>query len=390
MAGLGYRRSAAAVVALLTSTFAGSFAVAGFAAPDLVINASNSGSVTIPDRGDGIPYPSTITVPPDRGVVTDVDVTLAGLDHPCISDLVVFLISPTGRRAIVTAAADNCAAGATPVTLTFDDEATGVLTGGALSSGRYKPVDNVYSDPAIPASLGVFDGAPASGPWGLYVHDYVAGNSGSLSGGWALDIDYNDTVSPTGSVVVDGGASRTKSPSVTLALNAGDRYPGTGVAQMRFSNDGAVWSAFQPFAATATWGFVPGNGKRTVYVQFADALGNLSAPDHDSIILDTTAPEARKPAPRTNSTGVSVRTKVSFVASEKLDASTVTRKTVRLTSAGKTVKARVTYSAGQKKVTLEPRKDLQPETTYRVKISRKVTDLAGNGFSAKRWTLTTR
>ena len=387
----GWRSVAAgATVALLTAAVA-SFASPASAAPDKTLTASNTGVVTIPDRGQGSPYPTTITVPADRGVVTDVDVTLVGLDHTCIADLAVFLISPTGGRAIVTADAGTCAANPAPLTLTFDDEAAGVLPDSTpVLSGSYKPVDNVYFDPAIPASLAVFDGAQASGTWGLYVYDLWGSHSGSLTGGWSLDIDYNDTALPTGSVVVNGGASLTSSRSAMLTLNAGDRYPGTGVVQMRFSNDGVTWSAFQPYAATATWSLVAGSGKRTVYAQFADAFGNLSAPAHDSLALDTAAPKAKKLSPAKGAKDVSVKTNVTFVASEKLDESTVTKKTVRLTAGGKGVKAEVSYSANKKKVTLKPAEKLTLHTRYKIKVSAQVTDLAGNGFAAKSWTFTTR
>ena len=47
---------------------------------------------------------------------------------------------------------------------------------------------------------------------------------------------------------------------------------------------------------------------------------------------------------------------------------------------GKTVK-----SASKKKVTLNPSKKLKSHTEYSVKITSKVTDLAGNVFAAKGW-----
>ncbi len=392
MADSPYRRSVGvgATVTLLTSAFVASFAGPASAAPDKTLTASNAGVVTIHEQGAASPYPTDITVPANRGVVTDVDVTLVGLDHTCMTDLDVILVSPTGRRATVISDAGNCPTNPVPLTLTFDDEAAGVLSNATpLASGSYKPTDNAFFDPDIPASLAVFDGAPPSGTWSLYIYDQVGDDSGSLTGGWALDIDYNDSVAPTGSVVVDGGATLTDSQTAALTLDAADPSPGTGVEQMRFSDNGTTWSAFQPYAATATWSLLAGNGTRTVYVQYADALGNLSAPASDSITLDTAAPKAKKLSPKKNAKDVSVKTKVSFVASERLDASTVTKKTVKLTAGGKTAKAKVSYSDSKKRVTLKPAKNLKSDTKYKVKITSRVTDLAGNGFATMGWKFTT-
>jgi hypothetical protein len=51
---------------------------------------------------------------------------------------------------------------------------------------------------------------------------------------------------------------------------------GTGLVQMRFSNDNAAWSPWEPFAYTKFWTLSSGYGTKTVYVQFKDAAGNVS------------------------------------------------------------------------------------------------------------------
>ena len=91
-----------------------------------------------------------------------------------------------------------------------------------------------------------------------------------------------------------------------------------------------------------------------------------------------------------NASGVKTSPKVTFVASEALIKSTVTKRTVKLTAGGKTVKAKVSYKAGSKKVVLKPKKALAPGTKYKVKISKKVTDVAGNSLATKGWKFTTR
>jgi len=56
------------------------------------------------------------------------------------------------------------------------------------------------------------------------------------------------------------------------------------------SNDGATWSGWVPAQPSVPWTTDPGEGTRTVTVQFIDAAGNLSATASDSILLDSTPP----------------------------------------------------------------------------------------------------
>ena len=97
-----------------------------------------------------------------------------------------------------------------------------------------------------------------------------------------------DNQSPTGTVVINGGAAATNSTSVTLTLTATDAV--TSVTQMRFSNNGTSFSTAEAFAPTKAWTLSTGAGTKTVYVQFRDAAGNWSTAATDTIVLDTTAP----------------------------------------------------------------------------------------------------
>jgi subtilisin-like proprotein convertase family protein len=386
--------AASTAVALLATAAVGTLATPASALPDKSVTATSTTPIKIPDFGFADPASSALTVPADKGVVTDVDVTLTGLDHTCIEDLTVVVVAPNGKQAMLISDAGNCSTNPTPVNLTLDDEATDLVPSTTpLPSGTYKPTDEDSStDPAdpvyAPASLANLDGSPASGTWTLHAFDGSGADFGTL-GGWSLDIDYNDTVAPSGTVTIDGGAASTDSTSVTLDLSATDPAPGTGVAQVRFSNDGTNWSAFQAYTATASWTLAAGDGTKTVWAQYADGIGNVSTTASDTIVLDTKAPKAKKLSPKNNATGVKVSTKVSFVASEALDKATVTKKTVKLTAGGKAVKAKVSYKAGSKKVVLKPKKDLAPHTTYKVKLSKKITDVAGNSIAAKGWKFTT-
>ena len=99
------------------------------------------------------------------------------------------------------------------------------------------------------------------------------------------DIIKLETTGPTGSIVINSGAEMTNTTTVTLTLSANDL--GSGVAQMRFSNDNLTWTAWQAYATTKNWTLSPGEGTKTVYVQFKDNAGYVSTSYSNTIILET-------------------------------------------------------------------------------------------------------
>jgi len=101
-------------------------------------------------------------------------------------------------------------------------------------------------------------------------------------------IRISDTIPPTGTVVISGGAAATNVPSAVLAISATDD---SGIVSlMKFSNDDATYSAPEPYATTKTWSLSSGEGAKTVYVRFSDPAGNWSSPVSASIALDMTPP----------------------------------------------------------------------------------------------------
>lgn len=97
-----------------------------------------------------------------------------------------------------------------------------------------------------------------------------------------------DTVPPTGTVLINGGATATDSASVTLTLACSDV---NGCAYMQFSNNNSDWSALEFYASSKAWTLTPGDGMKTVHARFRDVAGNLSAVEiYDIILLDTTPP----------------------------------------------------------------------------------------------------
>lgn len=98
-----------------------------------------------------------------------------------------------------------------------------------------------------------------------------------------------DTASPTGSITINQGAPRyTNSTQVTLHITAGGDSEDV---EVRFSNDGITWSAWQtpPANGERDWTLAGSDGLKTVKMEVRDQAGNTASFD-DSITLDTTPP----------------------------------------------------------------------------------------------------
>lgn len=123
----------------------------------------------------------------------------------------------------------------------------------------------------------------------------AAGNAGTPVG---LSITLDRAAPTGGSVALTGlrrgcataapgcvNSAETAFPSVTATLSA------TGASTMRVSTsatfDGAPWV---PFATSTEITVGPAEGTQTVYAQFRDGAGNVSAPVSDTINYDATAP----------------------------------------------------------------------------------------------------
>ena len=94
-----------------------------------------------------------------------------------------------------------------------------------------------------------------------------------------------DKTAPTGSILINDGASSTNSTSVTLSLTAADVT--SGVYQVRFSNDG-VWDTetWELPSASRAWTLTSGDGAKTVYYQIVDDAGLIST-SSDTITLNS-------------------------------------------------------------------------------------------------------
>lgn len=96
-----------------------------------------------------------------------------------------------------------------------------------------------------------------------------------------------DRTVPTGSLLINNGASLTNNPVVTLTLNVSDFNI---IKTMRFENESGGFGSWVTYTPTYTWTLSGGDGTKTVSAQVRDIAGNVSTAFSDTIILDTTAP----------------------------------------------------------------------------------------------------
>ncbi len=177
------------------------------------------------------------------------------------------------------------------VTATFTEGVSGfavgdvAVTNGIVSVFSGASGDAVYSWTVIPVSDGT---VTVSVPAGACSATGGAHNLNAASN--TLSVLY-DTMPPTATVSINGGAEYTTSAGTILTMTATDGASGVQDMRMSFSNedDEASFTPWQPYAPTASWDLSAGDGTKTVYAQFRDRAGNVSRTS-DTIILDTTAP----------------------------------------------------------------------------------------------------
>jgi subtilisin-like proprotein convertase family protein len=152
--------------------------------------------------GSAGPYPSAIVASGLTGAITDINVTLTNLNHLNPDDLEIFLVGPTGKRIMLMSDAGGTA-DVVNATITLDDAAaTQIPDAGPIVTGTFRPANFGTGDtianflPPYPsassagtATLGsVFNGTDGNGTWSLYITDDATGSTGSVAGGWSIDI----------------------------------------------------------------------------------------------------------------------------------------------------------------------------------------------------------
>jgi hypothetical protein len=152
--------------------------------------------------------------------------------------------------------------------------------------------------PGTPALTSVNTGASPTGFDALVVQ-----NNNGGSGSYTL---YRDTVAPSGTVSIDGGAVSTKSTALQLGLSASNPTAGDPVSDMAFSVDGGAYGAFRPFSTSASVNVAATEGTHTVSVEYRNGAGAVSAAATDTIYLVQSAPTVTSLTPASGITGSTV------------------------------------------------------------------------------------
>lgn len=203
----------------------------------------------------------------------------AGNVSAAVSDTIgVDTGSPTGTLAIAGGANYT-----TTTSVTLGVTATDALTG--VSQMRFTNDGTTWSAWSAYAATAAWTLTPGDGL--KTVSAQFKDGVGNLSG-LATDTIVVDTVAPTGTMVILRDAAAINTEVVSLDLSASDG--GSGVPDVRMSNDGTTWSDWTAALATVPWTMLTGDGAHTVYAQFRDGAGNVSATSSDSILIDTVRP----------------------------------------------------------------------------------------------------
>ena len=242
------RRSTAG---LLGSIIVAAGLIVWTAGPAAATVFSNAAVITIPLSGAASLYPSPITVSGLNGTVVDVNVTLTGLSHTFPDDVDVLLVGPLGQKVILMSDVGSGSAVA-GINLILDDAASSSLPdASALASGTFRPTVGVVcgtcsfnGTPPAPAgpygtTLSGFNATAPNGTWNLFVFDDNGGDSGSLSGGWSLDIlatptitSFAPTTGSAGTAVVITGTSLTGTSSVRFNGTAATSFTVNSATQV--------------------------------------------------------------------------------------------------------------------------------------------------------------
>ncbi len=141
----------------------------------------------------------------------------------------------------------------------------------------------VYAPPALDGTTGVavryLRVVPVDG----------AGNRGDWR---TVAVWRYDATPPTVALRINNGGETARVLPVTLHLAAEDT--GSGVAAVRFSPDGASWTAWAPYVVQQGWTLADRPERQTVYAQVRDVAGNLSTVAQASVavVLDSPRPSS--------------------------------------------------------------------------------------------------
>lgn len=160
-----------------------------------------------------------------------VTVTLKNLTHTFAGDVEMLLVAPGGRNIVLLS--DAGTAGISNLTVNLDDTAATFLP----SSGSWAPPNSTISAkptnyvemiadnfpapapvPTTATALSTFNGIDPNGTWSLYVLDDGAPDSGTVAGGWCLNLTAGN-LKITSITRLSGGAMRLQGTGVPNTLH---------------------------------------------------------------------------------------------------------------------------------------------------------------------------
>ena len=215
----------------------------------------NTGGITMPGVDDTSPYPSVINVSGISNAVSTVSLTLTGFSWTESALGVHMLLVSPGNNALEFFSAGESASG----NYTFTDDGAQVPENGdPIPAGSYQPtvfsisgMTDVFTPqppapaPQVPGTFNVaapagdpnagtfestFNGATANGAWSLFVYDDAgAGASGSITGGWCIDITQASGAATTTSVSASPNPARISSGVTSVTVTATVKSGGNAV-----------------------------------------------------------------------------------------------------------------------------------------------------------------
>lgn len=217
---------------------------------------------------------------PGEGVDTvEVELRDAAGNVTRVSDAITFdATAPTGSVVLGDGTGYT-----TATTVTITTSATDAVSGAAeqrissdgASFGAWEAVGTTHD-----VSLGTAEGVTRR--W-AHFRDTAGNVSAAVEGSVTRDV-----TAPSGSVVIAGGAAYTNEPTVPVDLAASDNLAGVG--SMRFTFDTGSWLPWIAWTPRISVTFPTPDASNTLFVQFRDRAGNVSATVSSSIFVDATGP----------------------------------------------------------------------------------------------------
>lgn len=187
---------------LSSAVLASALGLAIAAPAQAAVVSFTGGGVSIPNSGAATPYPTTIAVSGLTGPVLKLEVALLGLSHTFPDDIGVLLVSPSGQNVVLM----NGAGSSVPlvnIDLLFADDGAVMPSSGNIPAGTYAPSNYFPGDtfPGLPGpppygtTLAPLAAGTLNGDWGLFIYDFVGGDSGAMRN-WRLDFTVADDGTP--------------------------------------------------------------------------------------------------------------------------------------------------------------------------------------------------